>query len=260
MIQAEKMMMIGGLAAGMAHEINNPLGIITQSAQIIQRRFDPAIQANQEIAAQCHINFDQFINYLEQRQIADFLVKIRKAATRAAKIISNMLTFSRKNESLAEKIELPRLFDQVLELAAGDYEMLELYDFKQVAIIKEYADVLPVVTMTVLEIEQVLLNLLKNSSHALHTAGTKAPRIVLRAKGENGFALIEIEDNGPGMSSDVQKRIFEPFYTTKPVGQGTGLGLSVSYAIVTNNHHGTLEVHSQPGIGTCFTIRLPLSS
>lgn len=260
MIQTEKMMMVGGLAAGMAHEINNPLGIITQTAQIIQRRLDPNIRANREVAACFNINFNDLTDYLRERQIPDFLANIRGAAARAAKIINNMLTFSRKSESLFEEIELPQLLNQVLELAINDYDLKKHYGFQQILIKKDFADVLPRISVTVLEIEQVLLNLLKNAAQALSEAGTPAPEIILRAKEENGLAVIEIQDNGPGMSADVQKRIFEPFYTTKAPGRGTGLGLSFSYAIITNNHRGSLEVHSQQGVGTCFTIHLPLSA
>jgi signal transduction histidine kinase len=110
----------------------------------------------------------------------------------------------------------------------------------------------------VLELEQVLLNLLKNAAQAMYDARIDRPQITLRTRQDNGHAVIEVEDTGPGIPEEVQKRIFEPFFTTKPVGIGTGLGLSVSYAIITNNHYGRLDVRSLPGEGTCFTIRLPL--
>ena len=118
--------------------------------------------------------------------------------------------------------------------------------------------------MTVLakELEQVLRNLLKNAAQAIHLRDDEEEgeygRITLRTRLRGGWAEIQVEDNGIGIPEDICKRIFEPFFTTKEVGQGTGLGLSVSYFIITNNHKGQMEVHSTPGVGTCFTLRLPL--
>jgi PAS domain S-box-containing protein len=258
MVQTEKMMMVGGLAAGMAHEINNPLGIITQTAQNIQRRLDPQLPANRVAAEQVGLDLDRLQQYLEARQIVGFIKSIREATDRAARIISNMLKFSRKSESYTEYVELGALFDQVLELAASDYDLKKSYDFKRVTIVREISPDLAPVPISVLELEQVLLNLLKNAAQAMYDAATQQPQITLRTRQEHGFAVIEVEDNGPGMPLDVQKRIFEPFYTTKEVGRGTGLGLSVSYSIITNNHHGRIGVASQPGHGTCFKIHLPL--
>ncbi|MFH2121900.1 MAG: ATP-binding protein [Pseudomonadota bacterium] len=258
MMQTEKMMMVGGLAAGMAHEINNPLGIITQAAQIVQRRLSPSLPANQEAARPFNLDLEQVHQYLETRQVNHFIKAIREATERAAKIIANMLKFSRKSQSLVEWVDLRQLFEQVLELAASDYDLKKEYDFRRIDIVKEFSSDLPKVPVTVLEIEQVLLNLLKNAAQAIYEAHTPAPKIILRSRRQNDFAIIEIEDNGPGIAPAVQKRIFEPFYTTKSVGQGTGLGLSVSYAIITTNHHGQIEVSSQIGQGSCFTIRLPL--
>ncbi len=112
------------------------------------------------------------------------------------------------------------------------------------------------------ELEQVLLNLLKNAAQAIHLRDDEEEgeygRITLRTRLRGGWAEIQVEDNGIGIPEDICKRIFEPFFTTKEVGQGTGLGLSVSYFIITNNHKGQMEVHSTPGVGTCFTLRLPL--
>jgi len=258
MVQTEKMMMVGGLAAGMAHEINNPLGIITQTSQNIQRRFNPQLPANRAVADEIGLDLDKMQQYLALRQIPGFIKTIREATERAAKIIANMLKFSRKSESCTEYVELGLLFEQVLELASSDYDLKKNYDFRRVNIVQEVSPDLPKVPVSVLEIEQVLLNLLKNAAQAMYEASTPDPQITLRTGQENGFALIEVMDNGPGMPPEIQKRIFEPFYTTKEVGQGTGLGLSVSYSIIVNNHHGSIAVDSRPGHGTCFRIRLPL--
>ena len=108
--------------------------------------------------------------------------------------------------------------------------------------------------------EQVMLNLLKNAAHAmLMNLPDRKPMLKLRLRREEKYVLIEVEDNGPGMGEDVRRRVFEPFFTTKEPGMGTGLGLSVSYMIVTQNHKGMMEVESKPGRGACFRVRLPLS-
>lgn len=259
MAQTEKMMMVGGLAAGMAHEINNPLGIIMQNIQNIERRISSGLSANQETAQALGIDLRQLRAYLEQRDIVKFMQQMHSAGDRMAKIISNMLKFSRKSESRMESASLELVMEQALELAASDYDLKKHYDFKRIEIVREYSADIPKVSLTVLEIEQVLLNLLKNAAQAMaFSQEMKEHRITLRTRVDGDWGILEVEDNGPGMSNDVQRRIFDPFFTTKEVGVGTGLGLSVSYAIITNNHRGLFEVSSQLGVGTCFTIKLPL--
>lgn len=110
------------------------------------------------------------------------------------------------------------------------------------------------------EIEQVLLNLLRNASQAFRAAEElpTAPQIVLRLRRDGRFVRIEVEDNGPGMDEETRKRVFEPFFTTKAVGVGTGLGLSVSYFIVTSHHGGTMSVETAPGRGARFILHLPI--
>jgi PAS domain S-box-containing protein len=260
MMQTEKMMMVGGLAAGMAHEINNPLGAILQNAQNIERRISPDLPANIEAARAAGISLDNVHAYLEKRGIIGFLSHIRVAGSRASKIIMNMLKFSRKSESHRESANLGEIIDQVLELAANDYDMKKNYDFKHIQVVREIDNSMLPVTITVLEIEQVLLNIIKNAAQAMSTGQLRRdPVLTVRVRHEGKIAVVEIEDNGPGMDESTQRRIFEPFFTTKAVGVGTGLGLSVSYAIITNNHHGSIEVVSQPGEGALFVIKLPIN-
>lgn len=161
MAQTEKMMMVGGLAAGMAHEINNPLGIIMQNIQNIERRISSGLSANQETAQALGIDLRQLRAYLEQRDIVKFMQQMHSAGDRMAKIISNMLKFSRKSESRMESASLELVMEQALELAASDYDLKKHYDFKRIEIVREYSADIPKVSLTVLEIEQVLLNLLK---------------------------------------------------------------------------------------------------
>ena len=154
------------------------------------------------------------------------------------------------------------LLDKALELALSDYDLKKKYDFKRIAILREYAPDVSRVVCNRTEIEQVLLNLLKNAAQAMATGARRPekPSISLRTALEDGFVRIEVEDNGPGMDEATRRRVFEPFFTTKPVGEGTGLGLFVSYFIVVTNHEGRIDVLSSPGKGTCFVIRLPAPS
>ncbi len=260
MIQTEKMMSVGGLAAGMAHELNNPLGGMLLGVQNIQRRLSPEIKSNLEPAKEFGINLQDLQLYLESRGVIEFLDGIKDSGRKASKIISNMLQFSRKSESKMDPIDLVKLMENTLELASKDYDLKKKYDFRSIEIIKEFQADLPLVPCTETEIEQVILNLLGNATYAMANQNQKGPhKITIRLSKGFQEVRIEIEDNGPGMDEKVKKRIFEPFYTTKPVGEGTGLGLSVSYMIITNNHKGTMEVASEPGHGTTFTIQLPLA-
>ncbi|MBC8019249.1 MAG: PAS domain S-box protein [Verrucomicrobia bacterium] len=258
MAQTEKMIMVGGLAAGMAHEINNPLGAIMQHAQNIERRVSPTIAANQRAADEVGVSLELVRAYLEKRGIFEFISHIRSAGVRASTIINNMLHFSRRSEARVETVDLASMLDRVLELAASDYDMKKVYDFRNIELVREYATDMPSITMT-MEMEQVVINILKNAAQAMSQVGMgQPPRITLRIWPAGDKAVIEIEDNGPGMDEATRLRAFEPFFSTKDVGVGTGLGLSVAYAIVTNGHNGTIDVLSQPGEGSNFIIKLPI--
>ena len=259
LIQNEKMMSVGGLAAGMAHEINNPLGGMLQGIQNIQRRLSSNLNSNQEPAKELGINLDNLQLYMEKRGIPSYFNGIIESGRKAAEIISNMLHFSRKSESEMVFTNFAELIENVLELAGKDYDLKRKFDFRNINVIREFDSDVPPVPCMEMEIAQVILNLLRNATHAMDTRKQKnPPRIIIRLKKEGSMAKIEVEDNGPGFDEAIRKRVFEPFFTTKAVGEGTGLGLSVSYMIITNNHQGTMEVESEPGKGTKFIIRLPL--
>jgi len=258
MIQSEKMMSLGGLAAGMAHELNNPLGGILQGVQNVQRRLSSDLKKNQQISDETGVNLQKLQSYLEKRGIISLLNGIQSSGKRASQIISNMLRFSRKSESKMAPTDLAALIENVLDLASKEYNPKKQFDFRSITVVKEFDANLPVVPCTETEIEQVILNLLSNAAWAMaKDENNKSPQINLRLKLEDESARIEVADNGPGIDEETRKRIFEPFFTTKPVGEGTGLGLSVSYMIITNNHNGTMEVESKIGVGTKFIIQLP---
>ena len=268
MIQSEKMLSVGGLAAGMAHEINNPLAGMIQTASVLAQRLSVDLPANVQAAGEAGTSIDAVRAFMEARQVPEMLAHIRESGNRAAKIVANMLSFARKGDSTFLDHNLAELLDQSLELAGSDYDLKKQFDFRQIEIIREYEEDLPAVPCESGKIQQVLLNILRNGAEAMqegsrHEAeqGTRSgPRFVLRLAHEReaGMVRLEIEDNGPGMDEATRRRIFEPFFTTKPTDQGTGLGLSVSYFIITENHGGRMSVESTPGRGTRFIIRLPV--
>lgn len=260
MVQTEKMLSVGGLAAGMAHEINNPLGAILQACQNILRRLSPDLPKNREVARTLGLDLDLVNRYLEERGILHFLKGIQEAGARSVKIVTDMLAFSRRSESHFTHVNLGETLDTALRLAASDYDLKKKYDFKHIQIVRDYDPDVGSVYCDKTQIEQVILNLVKNAAQAMAKAATPSPTIVLRTRQEPGYACIEVADNGPGMDEKIRKRVFEPFFTTKEAGVGTGLGLSVSYFIVTEQHKGTLSVTSTPGQGTHFIIRLPLTA
>ncbi|VVN56248.1 Signal transduction histidine-protein kinase AtoS [Pseudomonas fluorescens] len=261
MVQSEKMLSVGGLAAGMAHEINNPLGAILHNVQNIRRRLSSELPKNIEQAEQTGIDLEVVNHYLQAREIPQLLDGIQQAGARAAKIVTHMLSFSRRSNRQMSPCDLSALIDQALDIASNDFDLAIGFDFMGQAITRQFDPQLGPVPGIPNELEQVLLNLLKNAAQAIHQRADQSEpgRITLRTRLNPPWAEIQVEDNGAGMPEAVRKRIFEPFFTTKEVGQGTGLGLSVSYFIITNNHKGQMEVHSTQGQGTCFTLRLPLA-
>ncbi|MGE5342613.1 MAG: ATP-binding protein [Candidatus Omnitrophota bacterium] len=268
-IQSEKMISIGGLAAGMAHEINNPLAGILQNIQVIINRINPELSKNRQAARESGITMESVSDYLNRRGIISMLEEALESGLRAAKIVDNVLAFSRKSDSEFEFHDIRTLLDQTLEFASGDYDLKKRYDFRRIEIFRQYGDDVPDVLCDGTKIQQVFLNLLKNGAYAITEriqmeekegkTGEKA-RLTLRVRyeKETDRVRVEVEDNGIGMTEEIRKRVSEPFFTTKKRGIGTGLGLSISYSIIIQGHGGTMNVESTPGKGTKFIIRLPV--
>ncbi len=260
MIQSEKMLSVGGLAAGMAHEINNPLAGMIQTANVMKERLiNISMQANQKVAESIGIDLRDIKTYMETRGIPTMIDAINESGQRVSEIVSNMLSFARKSDDQKSSHYLPQLLDKTLELAAADYSLKKHYDFKKVQIVKEYEEHIPPVPCEGAKIQQVILNILSNGAQSMQKSGTINPTFILRIgfEKERKRICLEIEDNGPGMDEFTRKRVFEPFFTTKSAGLGTGLGLSVSYFIITENHGGEMVVESEPGKGAKFIIKLP---
>ncbi|WP_320169737.1 ABC transporter substrate-binding protein [Maridesulfovibrio sp.] len=258
LIQMEKMLSVGGLAAGMAHEINNPLAGILQGTQNIKRRISPEAKRNDELATKFGCSSVQIHKYLDERGIIKILDGIQDSGERAAAIVRNMLDFTRKNETGRTACDINRLIEGVIDIISCDYDLRKKYDFRHTTIIKEFQEKMSPVKCYRVEIEQVLLNLIKNAAYAMYeTSESRPPCLTLRTWQDPDYTTVEVEDNGPGINGEVKRRIFEPFFTTKSPGFGTGLGLSVSFFIITRNHNGIFEVESDVGMGTKFIFKLP---
>lgn len=258
MVQSEKMLSVGGLAAGMAHEINNPLAGILQNAQVLKNRLSSDIPKNLESTERLALDMEKMQAYLSDRKVLAMVDSIQEAGERASDIVKNMLSFSRKSSADHKPCDLEDLIEKTIGLANSDFDLKKKYDFRQIEISRHYVQDLPLVYCSPSKIQQVILNLLKNSAEAMALADQKGDRkiaIDLVLEGER--IKLDIKDNGPGMNQEIRKRVFEPFYTTKNVGIGTGLGLSISYFIVTEDHDGEMRVDSAPGRGAAFTILLP---
>ena len=258
MVQSEKMMSVGGLAAGMAHEINNPLAGILQNLQVMRNRITHSTERNMGAATAAGTSLEAIQAYMEERGLIKMMDSISEAGRRAAKIVDNMLSFSRKDEAHFAPNNLEEIIERSIELASNDYNLKKRFDFRHIRMVREI-DALDPIACEGSQIQQVILNLLTNSAQAMadRPEGAPDPQITVRLKVDRDMALLEVEDNGPGMDAEARKRAFEPFFTTKDVGHGTGLGLSVSYFIITENHDGTMNLVSAPGKGACFSIRIP---
>ena len=259
MIQSEKMLSVGGLAAGMAHEINNPLAGMIQNAQVINNRLTKDLPANKEAANKLGISMSIIKSYMQERDILQQLENINQAGGQAAKIIQNMLSFARKSGETKNAQNLDELIDKTISLAHNDYNLKEKYDFKKVKIIRKYGSDIPAILCDESKIQQVIFNIVKNASEEMsqNIHSSAPPTLTFRLKKLSNMVKLEIEDNGPGMDDKIRSRVFEPFFTTKGIDKGTGLGLSVSYFIIVDDHKGQMEVESILGKGTKFIIKLP---
>jgi len=259
MMHSEKMISVGGLAAGMAHEINNPLGIILLSVTNILRRISPDFPKNKKVADQLGIDLETIYRYLEEQSIIEFIDSINVAVKRVSVIVKNLLSFSLKSDSGKAPDDMVKLVDSSIDLAANDYDLKKKYNIRNIKIIKEYDTDLPLISVHSSKIEHVILNLVRNAAQAISELPDQTSGIItVRIFKDDENICIEIKDNGSGITEKVKKRVFEPFFTTKAVGVGIGLGLSVSYFIIAENHNGTIEVESTPGKGSVFLIKLPL--
>ncbi|MFC3116880.1 two-component system sensor histidine kinase NtrB [Cellvibrio fontiphilus] len=260
MIQNEKMFSLGEVAAGIAHEINNPLSVILQNAQNITRRTDPNLAMNQARAQQLSVDLQALDAYLKASDIPQMLDAMREAGERSASIVRNMLEFSHNSKRVIDFIDIKHVIDQTIVLNRSSQHANTINDNIPIKITTEYCEPLPPVKASAPELQQVLLNLLRNATQAFDQQKPDSPCIWIKVFTDANHLVIEVQDNGPGMTDTVREHIFEPFFTTKEVGSGTGLGLSVSYFIITERHQGSIDVKTSPGKGSCFIIKLPIGN
>jgi signal transduction histidine kinase len=261
LIHAEKMASLGELTAGIAHEIQNPLNFVNNFSDV---SVDLIEEMNEEIETG---NTDEVKDI--SLDLKQNLQKINHHGQRASSIVKGMLEHSRTSDGHKELTNINELADEYLRLA---YHGLRAKDKSFNADFKLNADEnLPQVKVIGQDIGRVLLNLINNAFYACaersrSTVSEKAkqniegykPVVIVSTKQNNGNIEIVVKDNGNGIPENVKEKIFQPFFTTKPTGEGTGLGLSMSYDIITKGHGGTLSVETKEGEGTEFTIRIPL--
>lgn len=260
LIQSEKMASIGQLAAGVAHEINNPLGYIYSNLNNMKRYLQDLIKAadmaetllQQLPADQADVQaFNQFkkmvdLEFLKQDAV-DLVEESLEGASRARKIVQDLRDFSRIDKQERALFDLEAGMDATLNIVNNELKY-------KAEIIKEYAGLKPFECVGA-QLNQVFMNLLVNAAQAIEEFG----KIIIRTGYQSpDWLWIEVEDTGQGMSEATKARIFDPFFTTKPVGKGTGLGLSLSYKII-RDHQGRIEVDSTPGQGTRFRIYFPVN-
>jgi len=262
MVNNDKIISLGEMAAGMAHEINNPLGVILQSLQNVERRLSASFLKNNPVAEQCGLHLDALERYMDKRGISNALKDIREAGVRAINIIKNTLELSRKETSFYEPCDMVSLAEDMITIAQNDFDVSSDFDIKKVRITLNHGPGPIYVSCSRPQIGQVFLNLVKNAVQALGSVKKPqfAPSLCITLSEDENTFYAEFADNGPGIPENIQNRIFEPFFTTKQPGKGTGLGLSVSFLIVTSNHGGTMTVESEPGGGARFFVALPKQS
>jgi PAS domain S-box-containing protein len=272
LIQAEKMSSIGQLVAGVAHEINNPVSFIYGNLEHTSDYTDNLLQLIQ-LYQNCYPNpHDEIKEFMEEIEL-DFLISdfpeiiksMKNGASRIRDIVKSLRTFSRLDEAEVKAVDLHENIDSTLVIL---HNRLKGHGrVSDIQIIKHYGK-LPQVECSISLLNQVFMNLLMNAIEAIEERRNRLPPellsnyvgcITLKTyfSLENRVSIV-IQDNGIGMNASVQEKLFNPFFTTKAIGQGTGMGLSTSYQIITKNHQGTLRFSSTEGVGTEFAIELPL--
>ena len=255
LLQSERMASIGQLAAGVAHEINNPVGFVNSNLGSLQRYVTELMellgayeQAETTMGAAAlapiqRIKQDIDIDFLRE-DVASLMAESQDGLKRVTRIVQDLKDFSHVDESERQWADLEAGLESTLRVVANEIKY-------KAEVIKEFAG-LPQIECFPFQLNQVFMNLLVNASHAIEERGT----ITLRTGHDDQSLWVEVQDTGKGIKPEHLQKIFEPFFTTKPVGQGTGLGLSLSYGIV-QKHDGRIEVHSEVGRGTTFRVVLP---
>jgi signal transduction histidine kinase len=233
--QAEKMKSLGQLVAGVAHELNNPIGFVHANLQLLDEQVQKLLEGQRTASDRERV----------RAAITKLLSRSREGTQRVKKIVEDLRTFSRMDQAELQDADLHEEIDRTLALMEPRFKNL-------ITVVRDYGD-LPRVRCYPGQLNQVFLNLLMNACDAVDEAGEI--RITTRRIADG--VRLEFHDDGAGIPAEVQSRIFDPFFTTKPVGMGTGLGLSLSHGII-ERHGGRIFAATEPGRGTTFVIELPL--
>ena len=254
LIQSEKLASLGELTAGIAHEIQNPLNFVNNFSEV---SMELAVELKTELAAGNAEEANALADDIEKN-----LEKIIHHGKRADGIVKNMLQHSRNNSGEKEPTDVNNLADEYLRLS---YHGLRAKDKSfNSEMVTDLADKLPKVNVIPQDIGRVMLNLFNNAFYAVQqkkkTAGADyKPLVTVSTALKGSHVEIKVTDNGIGMPADVKEKILQPFFTTKPTGEGTGLGLSLSYDIVVKSHSGNITINSTEGQGSEFIISLPIT-
>jgi two-component system NtrC family sensor kinase len=258
MLRREKMASIGQLAAGLAHEINNPIGYVSSNIQTLRKYvsrlgtmmdfYRSAIErpvVREEIRQEAREKWKELKLDVISADMDDLIEQCLDGAERVRKIVSDLQAFAHVEDGIETSVDINRELDRTLNVITHEIP-------EGTEIIREYGP-LPGFTCNPALVCQVFLNIILNALQS----GSGKPRIFLETKYEDDVITVRISDNGTGIPEDIRSRIFDPFFTTKEVGKGTGTGLSVAYEIVTA-YGGAIEVDSEPGGGATFVVRLPV--
>ncbi|WP_240731429.1 ATP-binding protein [Hymenobacter radiodurans] len=259
LIQREKMASLGELTAGIAHEIQNPLNFVTNFADVSTELCHEAqeVVAGSAYPAPQKGALAELLSDLGENQ-----VKITQHGQRAASIVRGMLEHARASTGERQPTDVNALCEEYLRLA---YQGLRAKDKTfNATLTSDLAPDLPLVTAVASDLGRVLLNLLTNAFYAVRQRQQQGgengyvPTVRISTRHGGNQVKIQVQDNGTGIPDHVKAKVFQPFFTTKPSGEGTGLGLSLSYDIITKGHGGTLTVESEEGKGSEFSITLPV--
>jgi len=253
LIQAEKMASLGELTAGIAHEIQNPLNFVNNFSELNGELIDETKAA---IGSGNLAEAGELLAALQANQ-----EKINQHGRRADAIVKGMLQHSRAGNGIKELTDLNQLADEYLRLAYHGYRAND--KSFNASLVTDFDDSIGKVPVVAQDISRVLLNLYNNAFYAVHTRALLghngyAPEVRVTTYRQNGMICIAVQDNGPGIPEPIRQKIFQPFFTTKPTCQGTGLGLSLSYDIITRGNGGNLTVRSEEGAGAEFLVQLPV--
>ena len=227
LVQSEKLSAVGELAAGISHEINNPLGVILGFAQAVVKRLPPN---------------DPFESPLRS---------IEREAKRCKDLVQNLLTFSRAEKPEKEEMDINETVESALVLITAHAEI------RNIRLVTQFNRDIPRVFANRIQIQQVIINLCNNAIDSMPSSGSVTVKTGTARLENAPMVMIEVTDTGHGIPKEIQSKIFDPFFTTKEVGKGTGLGLSLVFEII-EKHTGRITFNSEPGKGTTFRVCLPL--